>query len=317
MNRWFILSGVVLILLVVTAASAVTQIKPGERGVVRRFGRIIDTPGPGIYIGLPWGMDRVDRERVSWERRITVGFDSRKDDDESSPKIPAGQLLTGDHNLVNVQVVIGYTLKEEEVAKFVLQADRADALIARAAEAALAQWNAGRYVGDILLFGKRPDNLPAWMVQELTRRIKPYDLGVRIERVDVPLLEPPAEVKDAFNAVAQASNEIQTRVNKAQQEAKKELNKAEAAVFDIERQTESYKNEQYLQARADAENFLKRLEQYRSQKQNAHYLAGIWWDEMSRLFTKMRQNGRLDLLDNHLGPDGLDITQMPVLPKKR
>src|SRR5262245_36698872 len=135
MKRWLILLGIVLIFLVTTAASAVTQIKPGERGVVRRFGRIVATPGPGLYIGLPWGFDRVDRERISRERRITVGFDNRKTEDESSPK---GQLLTGDHNLVNLQVVIGYKLVEEEVAKFVLQADRADALIARAAEAALA-----------------------------------------------------------------------------------------------------------------------------------------------------------------------------------
>jgi len=316
MNRWLILSGIVVIFLVATAASAVTQIKPGERGVVRRFGRIVATPGPGLYIGLPWGFDRVDRERVSRERRVTVGFDNKMIEDESSPKIPAGQLLTGDHNLVNLQVVIGYTLVEEEVAKFVLQSDRADALIARAAEAALAQWNAGRMVDDVLLRGKRPDNLPAWMVQELTRSIKPYDLGVRIERVDVTLLDPPAEVKSSFDAVARASTEIETRVNQAQQVAAKNLRKTEAEIFDIERQTEAYKNEQHLQARADAENFLKRLEQYRSQKNNPQYLAGIWWDEMSRLFTKMRQNGRLDLLDHHLGPDGLDITQMPVAPKK-
>ncbi|HMF18683.1 MAG TPA: hypothetical protein VKE98_15860, partial [Gemmataceae bacterium] len=63
MKRWLILSAIVVVLLVVTVASAVTEIKPGERGVVRRFGRIVATPGPGLYIGLPWGIDRVDRER--------------------------------------------------------------------------------------------------------------------------------------------------------------------------------------------------------------------------------------------------------------
>jgi membrane protease subunit HflK len=317
MKRWLILLGIVAVLLVVTAASAVTQIKPGERGVVRRFGRIIATPGPGLYIGLPWGLDRVDREQVSRERRVTVGFDKRLAEDESGPKIPAGQLLTGDHNLVNLQVVIGYTLLEDEVAKFVLQADRADALIARAAEAAMAQWNAGRRVDDVLLRGKRPDQLPAWMVREVSGRIKPYDLGVRIERVDVTFLDPPGEVKSAFDAVARASTEIQTQINRAQQKASESLRFAEAEIFDIERQTAAYQNEQYLQAKAEAENFLKRLEQYRSQKRSPQYLAGIWWDEMSRLFTRMRQNGRLDLLDHHLGPDGLDITQMPGLQKKR
>jgi membrane protease subunit HflK len=316
MKRWLILSGIVAVVLAITAATALTQIRPGERGVVRRFGRIVDTPGPGIYIGLPWGLDRVDGVQVNRERRITVGFEPRTGEDEAGQKTPTGQLLTGDHNLINVQVVIGYTLQENEVAKFVLHADRADALIARAAEAGLVQWNAGRSVGDIMLFGKSPDNLPAWMVHELTRRIEPYDLGVRIERVDVRLLDPLSEVKGAFDAVARASTEKQTRINQAQEKAAVNMNDAETKIFDIERQTAAYQNEQKLQARADAENFLKRLEQYRLHKRNPQYLAGIWWDEMGRLFTSMRQNGRLDLLDHHLGPDGLDITQMPVIPKK-
>jgi membrane protease subunit HflK len=314
MKRWLL--AIVVALLILTVNSAITEIKPGERGVVRRFGRVVATPGPGLYIGWPWGIDRVDRERVSRERRVTVGFDPRKADDEV--KVPEGMLLTGDHNLINIQIVIGYTLDEDEVAKFVLNADRADALIARAAESALALWNAGRTVDDVLLFGRGalPDNLPPWMVRELTVRLQPYDLGIRIKKVDVTLLDPPAEVKSAFDAVAQAKTEIQTRAYQAQQEAERRLRDAEAAIFRSERQTAAYRNEQLLQARAEADNFLKRLEQYRLNKDNPQYLAGIWWDEISRLFGKMRQNGRLDLLDHHLGPNGLDITQIPALPKK-
>ena len=34
------------------------------------------------------------------------------------------------------------------------------------------------------------------------------------------------------------------------------------------------------------------------------------------LFGQMRKNGQIDLLDNHLGADGLDITVMPLPPKK-
>jgi membrane protease subunit HflK len=317
MSRLLILPGIVIVLLIVTVATAITEIKPGERGVVRRFGRIVATPGPGLYIGLPWGFDRVDRERISRERRVTVGFDARKAEDDGQ-KVPEGLLLTGDHNLINIQVVIGYTLEEDEVAKFVLNADRADALIARAAEAALAQWNAGRAVDDVLLFGRGalPDNLPPWMVRELDLRLAPYELGIRIKKVDVTLLDPPMEVKSAFDAVAQAKTEINTRVNQAEQEAAGRLRAAEATIFRSERQTAAYRNEQLLQARAEADNFLKRLEQYRQSKDNPQYLAGIWWDEVSRLFSKMRQNGRLDLLDHHLGPNGLDITQIPVMPKK-
>ena len=44
--------------------------------------------------------------------------------------------------------------------------------------------------------------------------------------------------------------------------------------------------------------------------------AAIWWEEMGQLFAKLRAGGRVDLLDNHLGPDGLDITIVAPGKKK-
>ena len=70
-------------------------------------------------------------------------------------------------------------------------------------------------------------------------------------------------------------------------------------------------------AQAEADTFEKRLHQYQElRRDNPHFLAGIWWDQIGKLFTQMKETGRLDLLDNHLGADGLDITVSPQLPKK-
>ena len=52
-------------------------------------------------------------------------------------------------------------------------------------------------------------------------------------------------------------------------------------------------------------------------KDNPHFLNAMWWDEMSRLYARLRDNGRIDLLDNHLGASGLDITQVPLLPRNK
>jgi len=113
-----------------TAVTALTQVEAGERAVVRRFGRVLPhRPGPGLYCGLPWGMERVDRVPVGKARRVSVGFTGKEDDDPAGT--PAGQLLTGDHNLVNVQVEVYYKVNEAEVEKFALQSDRVDPLLAR------------------------------------------------------------------------------------------------------------------------------------------------------------------------------------------
>src|SRR6267378_4035094 len=112
----------VVLLLVGYLLTGVTQVRPGERAVVRRFGRVLEQkPEPGLWIGLPWGMDRVDRVPTDLVRRVAVGF---QQGEEAGPVLPPGQLLTGDHNLVNVQVLVDFAVREEEVEAFILQVDR-------------------------------------------------------------------------------------------------------------------------------------------------------------------------------------------------
>src|SRR5438270_11299227 len=92
-----------LVLAIVTLLSSATRIQPGERAVVRRFGRIReDKPGPGLHLFLPFGMDRVERVKVNQVREVTVGQPLADSEEESAT--PPGQLLTGDHNLIDLQV---------------------------------------------------------------------------------------------------------------------------------------------------------------------------------------------------------------------
>src|SRR5262249_11437627 len=148
----------------------VTQVESGERGVVLRFGRVVETVGPGLHVGLPWGIERVERVKVDRFRRVTIGFVG-SEADAFGLALPVGHLLTGDHNLVNVQIFVEYAVddRDEEVAKFVLYGDAADGLIARTAETILAEWVAGRNVDEVLLRGK--EILPRWLVEETNHRI--------------------------------------------------------------------------------------------------------------------------------------------------
>src|SRR6516165_1603175 len=121
----------VLLVLVGYGLTGVVQVRPGELAVVRRFGRVLGhKPEPGLWVGLPWGMDRVDRVEVDSVRSVTVGYSS--EEESSDRNIPAGQLLTGDHNLVNVQVVLYYKVRPEEVAQYVVQGARVEGALARA-----------------------------------------------------------------------------------------------------------------------------------------------------------------------------------------
>jgi membrane protease subunit HflK len=311
--RYLLYLAVVALLL--SLLTGLTQVQPGERAVVRRFGRVLDfRPEPGLYVGLPWGIDRVDRVAVERLRSVQVGYQKR-DDEDTSGATPEGQLLTGDHNLVNVQAMVNYSVDPEQVLAFVLQADRADELVARAAETALAEWVAGRTVDDVLLRGKT--ELPPWVVEQTQKRVEEYGIGVQVRTAAVSLLNPPAEVSSAFEDVTKAQNAISTAVNEASQRAERRRREAEAERFRLRAMARAYAGEQALQAQADVLNFEKRLAQYRQlTARDPNYLNALWWDEMNRLYARMRQNGRIDLLDHRLSGDGLDITQFPPMSKK-
>lgn len=310
--RYFLLLlGVLLIAYLLTG---VKPIRPGERAVVRRFGRVVDQPGPGLWIGLPWGMDRVDRVPADLVQTVTVGYDPQVEEDYEVT--PPGQLLTGDHNLINVQAVIEYALDnvEDYLVQTDLNTDRADALVRRAGEAALAEWVAGHTVDEALSSGKAA--LAVWLPVRTQEHLTPYRLGARVLAANVTIT-PPARVKDDFDRVASAQTGIQTRENEARQLAVDKLRKTDSERLRIERRTASDINRELEMAQKEAPAFEKRLRQYRELRAgNPDILAATWWDEMGRLFEKLSKNGRIDILDNHLGPDGLDITQFAPQPKK-
>src|SRR5947209_7864690 len=181
----------VLLLVCGYLATGVAQVRPEERAVVRRFGRVVARPGPGLWVGLPWGIDRVDRVPVRSVRQLAVGYDPDAGDD--TPAIPPGQLLTGDQNLVNVKLVLEYAVDDtgDGLADYVANKDQADAVLTREAEALAAEWVGGRAVDEVLLAGRAA--VPAWVMARLPGRVAAHRLGVVVQRVSVDYLAPPEE----------------------------------------------------------------------------------------------------------------------------
>jgi len=293
--------------------TGLSQVRPGERAVVRRLGRVVATPGPGLWIGLPYPFERVDRVPVDMIRRVRVGYEREEDENEATT--PPGQFLTGDHNLVNIQILVDYSIQDDEVEDYVVQAERVEGMIARGAEAALSSWSAGRRVDDILLRGKV--DLPLRLPGKIQEDLEPCKLGIVIQGVSVSYLFPPDEVRSAFDEVSRAQTGISTSVEQAQQEAAQRLRQGETEQARLERLARAYAAERRVLAKAEAAAFLRRLDQYRRLKiDNPSILAGIWWDEMGSLLKSMKDKGRIELLDQHLAGDGLDITIAPPPIKK-
>jgi membrane protease subunit HflK len=310
-RRTLVLLGLLALLALGYAATGLYQVLPGESAVVRRFGRVLaERPEPGLHLGLPWGMDRVDRVAVDQLRRVVVGYRQGE-----NGAMPAGQLLTGDHNLVNAQATIYYKVHADEAADYVTQADRVDGLTERAAEAVMAEWVASRTVDEALLNGKV--GLREALIKDTADRINQYHLGVEVLDAPVALISPPDEVKPAFDDVAREQTRIETKVNNAEQEAEGQWKQTLSDQYRKEQETAAYVSGRKLLAQREADNFLERLRKYQEgRRDNPAYLRQIWDEDRGKLFQKMKDNGQLGLLDDHIGPDGLDLNVTAPLPKK-
>ncbi len=295
-----------LLALVAYLLTGIYQVGPDERAVVRRFGRVVARPGPGLGAGLPWGIDRVDRVPVRTVRQLRVGYDPDAAGDSTTP---VGQMLTGDQNLVNVQLVIDYAIGEadQDLDDYVIHREQVDATLMRTAEAAAAEWVGGRTIDQVLLTGSAA--LPAWVMDRLGERLPGLRLGVRVQRASVALLAPPDEVRAAFEAVTQAQTAIRTKETQARQERDQRLSQAGAMKYKLEQEAAQSRDEQLDQGRADAAAFLRELAAYRTvAKTNPDALAFLWWHETQETLDALTaRGGRAETIDHYLHNGELNL----------
>ncbi len=291
--------------------TGVAQVGPDERAVVRRFGRVVARPGPGLWIGFPYGVDRVDRVPVRAVRQLAVGYNT--DESNDAPGLPTGQLLTGDQNLVNLKLVVEYAIDDRDGAleNFVVNRDQVDPVLTRETETLAAEWVGSRTV-DRVLGGRAA--LAQWIAARLPDRLA--NLGIVLQRVSVEYLAAPEEVRDAFEAVNQAQTNIRTRRNQAEQEAERQINDANTLKYRLQNEAAAYRNETETQARTEASAFeARRIQAAALRATNPDFLAAIWREEIGLLLAELKTRSRIELLDDFLGPNGLELNQF--VPTKK
>ncbi|MCS6977378.1 MAG: protease modulator HflK [Gemmatales bacterium] len=287
MTRWFLPA--VLLLALGYLATGIYQVKPGELAVVRRFGRVLEEPRlPGLNVGLPWGLDRVDRIAVDSQRQIEIGFHPELAQPERS--VPVGQLLTGDNNLIDVRISVYYRVDRQTpgaVADYVLNADRVLDILPRAAEAALSRALASERV-DAVLLGQAA-GLESRIQEMLSAEVRQYRLGIVIESVNLTYVQPPAELAEAFRQVnrARTQKEIterealgasQIEISSAQQQARRIVSDAQASARDRVRRAE-----------AEATAFLALLEQYNPHDPSAgNLLLTLYLKELQNILSRVQ-----------------------------
>jgi regulator of protease activity HflC (stomatin/prohibitin superfamily) len=100
MTAPIVVIAVVALLVLIVAASTVRIAKEYERGVVFRLGRLIELRGPGLFLILPFGVDRLTKVDL---RVITL-------------EVPPQEVITSDNVTVKVSAVIFFQVLDARAA---------------------------------------------------------------------------------------------------------------------------------------------------------------------------------------------------------
>jgi len=194
---------------VLVAATGWCMVAPGEVVVVRRLGRLIEPPwGPGLHWRYPLGIDRADRVRSDAVRQLTVG---RAGIAGSDLEPSAGEVMTGDLNLLRIQATVQYRVVRP--ADFLLRALEVEPLLTMAAEASVSRALAARGVDAVLRSDRQA--IARAVEHDLQTSADRYPLGVTILGVSLTDARPPTEVEADFAAAQSAESQRDRRINDA------------------------------------------------------------------------------------------------------
>lgn len=246
---------VIGIFILIVVFGAFFQIKPEELGVVTRFGKYARTVDPGLNFKIPF-MEKVYKVPVERQQKLEFGFrttDTRSLQTGYTKSNTKGEslMLTGDLNLADVEWVVQYRV--DNAYDFLFKVRNPETSLRDISEAAMRQVVGDRTVNEVLTVGRTEVASSAQkMIQRLSTE---YSLGVKIDQVVLQDVNPPDQVKAAFNAVNQAQQEKETLINEAKSEYNKVIPKARGQALETIQKAEGYAAERVNNAQGEVARF--------------------------------------------------------------
>lgn len=239
--------------------SSFYTIDPGEIGVIQRFGKLSSYSDPGLHLKIPV-VDKLTVVDVEKVRRIEIGFRS----DRSRVSIVQESLMiTKDENIVDAQAIIQWKIKDP--GNYLFKVWNVESTIKSTAEVALRSSMGVTNIDDALTTGR--DLIQSNTRAFLQKLLDSYSSGVAITDVKLQIVDPPEEVKDAFNEVVRAKEDKEKLINNAKGYFEDVIPKARGEAEKMIRQSEAYREQRISKAEGDVARFNQIYSEYRKDKE--------------------------------------------------
>jgi len=234
-------TGGLIFLLVAWLGSGIYSVDAQEKAVILRFGKYVETTGPGYNWHLPWPIERKYIVNVSRQFSVT---------DDSS-------MLTADTNLVEVKSAVQYT--QPDPIKFLFRVKRMDETLQLVCESAIRE-AVGQSSLDMAL--ARDPNITDRARAILQRTLDSYDTGIRILSVNLTDVNVPDAVQDAQRDAIKADKDRQRFAQEAETYRNDVLPRARGAAAREIQDAEAYRLQVQAQSQGETSRFDQVLAQY-------------------------------------------------------
>ncbi len=202
---------VTVVALVVWGLSGIYIVEPPERGVVTQFGQYKETTAPGPHWHFPYPIEKVDIVNVDQNRSAEIGY--RASTGREAGSVPQESLmLTQDENIVEIKFAVQYKIKNAK--NYLFDVRDPDATLRQATESAIRE-AVGKSKMDFVLTQGQSE------IADRTRSIlqdtlDKYSTGLAVTSVNMQSVQPPEEVRGAFEDAIKAREDQQRLINDAE-----------------------------------------------------------------------------------------------------
>jgi membrane protease subunit HflK len=229
-------------------------VNEGQRGVVLRFGKYVETTMPGPRWHLPYPIETAEIVNLAQVRTVEIGYRNNV----KSKVLKESLMLTDDENIIDVQFAVQYVLKSPN--DYLFKNRGPDDAVLQAAETAIREV-VGKSSMDFVLYEGRAE--VAARAQKLTQEILDrYETGINISKVTMQNAQPPEQVQAAFDDAVKAGQDRERQKNEGQAYANDVIPKARGMAARLIQEAEGYRQRVIEQAEGDANRFRQVVAEY-------------------------------------------------------
>ena len=261
-NSKMIIYIIIGIFAVIFIFSSFFTVGPEEVGVILRFGKYTRTVESGLNFKIPMGVEDVIKVPVETQMKLEFGFRTEQAGVRSRYNdrgyLSEALMLTGDLNAAQVEWIVQYRIADPY--KYLFRVRNAEQTFRDINEAVMRQIVGDRTVNEVLTIGRQ--DIEATVKLKLQEMADQYETGIKVDQLVLQDVNPPEQVKPAFNEVNEAQQEKEKLINQARSAYNKVIPKASGEAERTIEEAHGYAMERVNMAKGEAAKFNSIFKEY-------------------------------------------------------